>query len=271
MLSLSDQEFATIKEYVKKNYGINLSNDKKSLVYSRLRTTVAELGLDSFGDYYDLLSGDESGKTADEFINKISTNHTFFMREKEHFDFLAEKVLPEIEARSLENDMRIWCTACSSGEESYTLQILLQEYFKDKRWNTQMLASDVSKKVLGIAHNGVYSAESLQVMPKDWIKTYFEPYERDFYRTKDSVKKEILYRKINLMDENLDRMFTKKFHVIFCRNVMIYFDEATRDKLVSKFYNMIEPGGYLFIGHSERIDSVRVPFKFVMPAVYKKE
>jgi len=271
MLSLSEQEFLAIKEYVKKIYGINLGSDKKSLVFSRLRTTIAELGMDSFSEYYSYLINDKTGKAANEFINRISTNHTFFMREREHFDFLTSKVLPEIEAKSRENDMRMWCAASSSGEEAYTLQILLQEYFREKSWNTQMIASDVSTKVLNVAYNGIYSAESLQVMSRDWIRKYFEPYENDFYQVKDFVKKEILFRKINLMDENLDRMFAKKFHVIFCRNVMIYFDENTRDRLVSKLYNVIEPGGYLFIGHSERVDNVKVPFKFILPAVYKKE
>ena len=271
MLDLSDKEFTEIKEYVKKNYGINLSADKKSLVYSRLRSTITKLGMSSFSQYYTYLLEDKSGKAADEFINRIATNHTFFMREKEHFDFLREKVLPEIEEKSRDNDMRMWCSVCSSGEEAYTLQILLQEYFRNKRWNTQMLASDVSTKALNIAHNGIYGTEALQAMPKGWIKNYFEPFERDFYKVKNSVKKEILFRKINLVDKDLDKMFAKKFHVIFCRNVMIYFDDNTRDQLVSKLYNLLEPGGYLFIGHSERIDNVRIPFTFVMPAIYRKE
>jgi len=271
MLSLSDPEFIEIKEYVKKNYGINLSNDKKSLVYSRLRAPIAQLGMDSFSEYFEYLINDKTGKAADEFINRISTNHTFFMREKEHFNFMVESVLPEIEAKVRDRDMRMWCAACSSGEEAYTLQILLQEYFSGKSWNTQMLASDVSTKALNIAYNGIYSAESLQVMPKNWINNYFEVYDSSFYQVKNIIKKEILFRKINLMDEKLDGVFGKKFHIIFCRNVMIYFDEGTRDRLVQKLYNLLETGGYLFIGHSERVDNVKVPFKFIMPAVYKKE
>ncbi|MDR2899629.1 MAG: protein-glutamate O-methyltransferase CheR [Clostridiales bacterium] len=272
MVELKESEFQTIKEYVKKNYGINLNNDKKSLVYSRLRTIVAELGMETFTDYFDYVRKDKTGKAESEFINRISTNHTFFMREKDHFDYLAKAVLPEIEkSHNKDKDMRIWCAACSSGEEAYTLQILLQEYFSNKSWNTQMLATDVSTKVLNLAYRGVYSAEDVKEMPREWVKRYFNQYDSEFYAVKDILKEQILFRRMNLMDEQLGSKFRKPFSVIFCRNVMIYFDEKTRNELVTKFYNMIEPGGYLFIGHSERIDQTGPPFKYIMPAVYKKE
>lgn len=270
MLEFSDGEFNLLREHIKKNYGINLSDEKKTLVYSRLRAIVVGMELNSFSEYYDRLIADKSGKMANEFINRISTNHTYFMREKDHFDFFTGTALPEIEQNIKNNDIRIWCNASSSGEEPYTLQILLKEYFANKgNWDTSMIASDISVKVLNIAYRGVYSKESVSALPREIIKKYFDPYEQEFYRVKDFVRKEVLFRRINLMDEKLEKIFTKKLHAIFCRNVMIYFDEETRDNLVEKMYEMLEVGGYLFIGHSERL-SMKTKFKYIMPAVYKK-
>jgi len=270
MLEFSDREFNLLRDHIKKNYGINLSDEKKTLVYSRLRAIVVGTELNSFSEYYDRLIADKSGKMANEFINRISTNHTYFMREKDHFDFFTRTALPEIAQNSRNNDVRVWCPASSSGEEPYTLQILMKECFENKgSWDTSMIASDISTKVLEIAYRGVYSKESVSVMPEEWLKKYFDPYEQDCYRVKDFIRKEVLFRRINLMDEKLDKTFTKKLHAIFCRNVMIYFDEETRDKLVEKMYNMLEVGGYLFIGHSERL-SMQTKFKYIMPAVYKK-
>ncbi|MCL2564755.1 MAG: protein-glutamate O-methyltransferase CheR [Defluviitaleaceae bacterium] len=270
MVEFSDKEFNLLRDHIKKNYGINLSDEKKTLVYSRLRAIIVGLGLNSFSEYYNSLIADKSGKMVNEFINRITTNHTYFMREKDHFDYFTRTALPEIEQNTRNNDMRIWCNASSSGEEPYTLQILMKEYFANKgKWDTSMIASDISTKVLNIAHRGVYSKEAVSAMPPELVKKYFDPYDEDSYRVKDFIRKEMIFRRINLMDEKLDKIFTKKLHTIFCRNVMIYFDEETRDNLVEKMYNMIEPGGYLFIGHSERL-SMRTKFKYIMPAVYKK-
>jgi len=269
MLEFSDKEFKLLRDHIKQKYGINLSNEKKSLVYSRLRSTVMELGLSSFSQYYDQMIADKSGKIVNEFINRISTNHTFFMREKDHFDYFSRVVLPEVE-KSSRNCVRLWCAASSSGEEPYTLQILMKEHFENKgSWDTSMIASDISVKVLNIAYRGVYSKEALSAMPNEWVNKYFDPYEEDTCKVKDFVKKEVLFRRINLMDEKLEKTFSRKLHTIFCRNVMIYFDEETRDRLVEKMYDMMEVGGYLFIGHSERL-SLKTRFKYIMPAVYKK-
>lgn len=269
MLEFSDKEFNTLRSHIKQKYGISLSNEKKPLVYSRLRSSVLEMGLSSFSEYYERLIADKTGKIANDFINRISTNHTYFMREKDHFDYFTRVTLPEIE-KSSRNDVRLWCAASSSGEEPYTLQILMKEYFENKgSWDTSMIASDVSVKVLNIAYAGIYSKEALSAMPGAWVKKYFDDYDAQSCKVKDFVRKEVLFRRINLMDEKLDSIFSKKLHTIFCRNVMIYFDEETRDKLVEKMYNMLEAGGYLFIGHSERL-SMSTKFEYIMPAVYKK-
>lgn len=272
-LNLSDNEYNKIRKYVHDNYGISLNNDKKSLVFSRLRSSILDMGLNSFEEYFNLLVNDKSGKIVNGFINKISTNHTFFMREKEHFDYFTNTVLPYIEKNNKSTkDVRLWCAACSSGEEPYTLQILLKEFFENKdTWNTQMIASDVSTDVLSMAYRGIYSKDSLKDMPEKWVKKYFTKFDDNYLEVVSGVKSEILFRKINLIDNNLGSKFKKKFHVVFCRNVMIYFNEETRMVLVNKIYDLLEDGGYLFVGHSESLNYSKSKFKYIMPAVYRKE
>ena len=270
MKDLTVAEFNKIRDYIKTNYGISLSDEKKTLVYSRLRTTLADLGMDSFSDYFDYLVKDKSGEVIKQFVNKITTNHTFFMRETDHFDYLRDKVLPYLdETYKSTHDLRLWCAACSSGEEPVTLQIIVQEFFKNHnpKWNTEILATDISSQILDKAVAGRYATESLVNLPKTWITEYFTKVDAEFSQIKDSVRKNIIYRKLNLMDSF---NFKKRFQVIFCRNVMIYFDNATRDQVVNKFYDIIEPGGYLFIGHSESITNSGSKFEYVKPAIYRK-
>lgn len=271
MRELTDSEFQKIREYIKNNFGINLSNEKKSLVYTRLRSVLIAKGLDNFSDYYDFLVNDKSGDAVVEFINKVTTNHTYFMRETDHFDFLKNNVLPEIyEKFGSHHDLRLWCAASSSGEEPYTLQMIIEDFFKDKipKWNTQSLATDISASVLNKAVNGIYPTKSIDALPPAWQKEYFKKHDAENSIVVNDLKSQIVFRKLNLMDEKFP--FKNKFHIIFCRNVMIYFDEPTRNQLIKKLYGVLEQGGYLFMGHSETIGRADCGFKYVMPAVYKK-
>jgi len=270
MKELTNAEFNKIRDYIKANYGINLSDEKKTLVHSRLRTTLDELGFDSFSQYYDYLIYDKTGEAVIRFVDKLTTNHTFFMRETEHFDYFRDIVLPYIEETyGTQRDFRLWCAACSTGEESVTLQIIAQEYFRKRgvKWDTTMLASDISTRVLDKAVSGQYSIESMVNLPAHWQTEHFKKIDANFSQVKDEIRSPIMYRKINLMDAF---NFKRKFQVIFCRNVMIYFDNATRDAVVRKFYDVIEPGGYLFIGHSESISNSNSGFEYIKPAVYRK-
>ncbi|MCL2841384.1 MAG: protein-glutamate O-methyltransferase CheR [Defluviitaleaceae bacterium] len=271
MKDLSTAEFNKIRDYIKANYGISLSDEKKTLVHSRLRSTLQELGMENFSDYFDLLLRDKSGDELQRFVNKITTNHTFFMRETDHFDYYRDNVLPYIsDTYNTQKDLRLWCAACSSGEESVTLQILTQAYFKkinETGWNTQILATDISANVLDKAVNAKYPTSSLSTLPKGWEKEYFKKVDNQLSQVADAVRKQIIYRKLNLMDAF---RFKKKFHVIFCRNVMIYFDNVTRNDVVKKFFDVTEPGGYLFIGHSESISNTGSGYEYIKPAVYRK-
>lgn len=271
-MELKDREYNVIRKYAYDNFGISLNDDKKSLVYSRFRSLLIEMKMSSFEEYYEYLIKDKTGKAASDFINRISTNHTFFMREREHFDYFYNTVLPFVEKKyKNEKDIRVWCAASSSGEEAYTLQILLKEYFSGKSgWNTQILATDISTEVLTMAYRGIYSKQSLKTMPNDWVKKYFEEYDDEYMQVLDKIKKDVIFRKVNLVDTNLEKRFTKKFQAIFCRNVMIYFNDTTRTTLVNKLYDMLDDEGYLFVGHSESLNYSKSKFKYVTPAVYRK-
>ncbi|MCL2603925.1 MAG: protein-glutamate O-methyltransferase CheR [Defluviitaleaceae bacterium] len=271
MQDITTAEFNRIRDYIKTNYGISLSDEKKTLVYSRLRTTLTEKGFTNFSDYFDHLIRDKSGDSIIRFVDKITTNHTFFMREADHFDYLRDTVLPYISQKySSQRDFRLWCCASSSGEEPVTLQMLAQDHFgkSNEKWDTQILATDISTNVLDKAVYGRYATEGVNTLPKHWQTEYFKKADHQFSETMPIIRQNIVYRKFNLMDPI---PFTKKFQVIFCRNVMIYFDAEVREAVVKKLYDATEPGGYLFIGHSESLNNTNSSYKYVKPAIYRKE
>lgn len=256
--------------YIRENYGIYLKENKKILVEGRLNTVLEELGFSSFSEYIDFIVADKSGKAVTELINKITTNHTFFMREADHFTYFKDKVMPELSISVKDKDLRIWSAACSTGEEPYTLAILLDEFFGRNKmyWDAKVLATDISDHVLSIAQQGMYSMEQLQPLPVTWKMNYFQLQHNGNYMVKDALKNEVIFRKFNLNDNAFP--FKKKFHVIFCRNVMIYFNEETKKRLINRLYDALANGGYLFIGHSETVDRQDGKFKYVIPSVYQK-
>ncbi|EKQ50380.1 MULTISPECIES: protein-glutamate O-methyltransferase CheR [unclassified Clostridium] len=270
MVTITENEFIKLSKYIKENYGINLKEEKKMLVIGRLHNVLAELNFDSFSKYYDYIIADKTGKAVSTLINKITTNHTYFMREKNHFNFLREKVLPYLVSSAKDRDLRIWSAGCSSGEEAYTIAMILDEFFKEEKlwWDKKLLATDISEKVLNIAKSGIYHREQISPLPEDWKRDYLKRYDEENFVFSEMIKNEIIYRKFNLMDNVFP--FKKKFHVIFCRNVMIYFDNNTKNELIRKFYNSMEHGGYLFIGHSESLNGETMGFNYVMPSVYRK-
>lgn len=269
MKQITDKEFNLIRTYIKQKYGINLGDEKKSLVYSRLRNVLSDLQLENFSEYYDYLVNDKTGKASIVFIDKMTTNHTYFMREVDHFYYFRDTVLPYLEENVKNKDLRVWCAGCSSGEEAYTLEIMMNDYFKGKSdWDTELLATDISTNVLKKALDGIYSKEQIKPLDERWKKEYFEDVDAENVRVSQSIKNKITYRKFNLMEGKFP--FKKKFQVIFCRNVMIYFDNETRSKLVEKFYEASEEGAYFFIGHSESLNNTNTKYKYIMPAVYRK-
>lgn len=271
MVTISEREFAELTGYIKANYGIRLGQEKKALVLGRLANHLASLNFTNFTDYYHYVITDKTGRACATLVNLITTNHTFFMREPRHFEYFRTQVLPDLAARAADRDLRIWSAGCSTGEEPYTLSMLIDEFFGPEKatWDTKLLATDLSEKALAVARSGVYRTEAVASLPAAWRLNYFRKLDEECCAIADRIKNEVIFRRLNLMDPQFP--FKKKFHVIFCRNVMIYFDSKTRSELVERFYGLTEAGGYLFIGHSEALNKEQTDYKYVMPAVYRKE
>ncbi|MCH4890791.1 protein-glutamate O-methyltransferase CheR [Acidaminobacter sp. JC074] len=269
MKKITDGEFTQLAKYIKSHTGINLKPEKKTLLIGRLTSLLDELNMQSFGDFYDHLVKDNDGALLSRVIDRITTNHTYFMREKEHFDYLVDQVFPYLQTSVHNRDLRIWCAASSTGEEPYTLAMLLEDYFGKSivKWDKKLLATDISLDVLSKAKEGFYIKEKVDAVPKLWRLNYFERFEEG-YKIKPNIRNQVIYRRFNLLEPRFP--FKGKFHVIFCRNVLIYFDGPTKKAVIEKMYNALEYGGYLFIGHSESIDRNHSKFKYVKPAVYRK-
>jgi chemotaxis protein methyltransferase CheR len=270
MITITPKEFEQFISYIKSEYGLNLI-EKKHLLEGRLQNELLQHNFTSFTEYFNYIMGDKTGNAVVDLLNKVTTNHTFFLRENDHFNFLRDKVLPYMENTITSKDLRIWSAGCSSGEEPYTIAMILADFFHNRRflWDSKVLATDISHKVLQRAAEGIYSAEQVTVLPDAWRKIYFTKRGPDSYAVADAIRNEVIFRIFNLTNQVFP--FKKKFHVIFCRNVMIYFDIPTKQELIQKFYDCTEPGGYLFIGHAESINRENTRYKYVMPAVYRKE
>ena len=270
MTNLTDQEYIRIVKFLKERYGIDMSR-KKEIIAGRLDNYVRGNGWNTYTDFMNAIEKDVTGALEKQLVNLLSTNHTYFMREAEHFTYLKQVVLPWLKKREgAKKDLRIWCGASSTGEEPYTIAMILMDFFglEKSAWDTQVLATDISTGVLRKAMEGVYAAEQVEVLPDNWKRRFFRKIiNEENYRVTDELKREVLFRKFNLMDTF---PFRKKLHVIFLRNVMIYFDEKTKQELIRKIYDSMEPGGYLFIGQTETINREYCPFEMVRPSVYRK-
>ena len=267
---MTEQEFMRIALFLKRKYGIDMER-KKAIVEGRLENYVKSEGWMNYSQYMDAVEKDISGALEKKLVDLLSTNHTYFMRESEHFDFMKKEILPWLkEKESQSKDLRIWCAASSSGEEPYTIAMVLMDFFglEHHQWDTQVLATDVSTEILKQAIKGVYTKEQISPLPEHWKRRFFRNIVgTDQYKVTEELKKEVLFRKFNLMDPF---PFLRKLHVIFLRNVMIYFDDITKQRLLQKIYDSLEPGGYLFLGKTETLNRDNVPFHLVTPSVFRK-
>lgn len=267
---MTHEEYLRIVQFLKSRYGIDMSR-KKEIVAGRLENYIRVNGWSTYTDYMNAVEMDVTGNLEKKLVNILSTNHTYFMREPEHFIYFRQVVLPWLKQKEAQSrDLRIWCGASSTGEEPYTIAMLLMEFFglEHGAWDTQVLATDISTDVLRRAMEGNYTAEQIEPLPENWKRRFFRKMpNQDMYHVTDELKKEVLFRKFNLMDTF---PFRKRLHVVFLRNVMIYFDEKTKQNLIQKIYDVMEPGGYLFIGQTESINREYCPFEQVKPSVYRK-
>ncbi len=273
---LSDKEFELFRKLIYKKSGINLTPSKKELVKARLSKRLTKTGINSFKEYYNFVTRND--KTGDELVHlldSISTNKTEFFREKNHFDFLDAKLLPKLikeKEKSRNKKLRVWCAASSTGEEPYTLVMtILNHIDPNDGWDVKILATDISTKVLRKAIDGIYKKDDLRGISPAIISSHFirVPINKtNYFKVKDHLKKLITFRRFNLMTEKFP--FRNPFDFIFCRNIMIYFDTETQQRLVSKFYDCLPKDGYLFIGHSETLAKRTLGFKYIQPALYQK-
>lgn len=232
---MTKKEFRQLADYIRENYGIYLKEEKQSMLSGRLQNLLIEKGFRNFTDYYKYVISDKTEEAAIALINRVTTNHTFFMREEEHFKFFKETVLPDIVKKAGNKDLRIWSAGCSSGEEPYTLAIIIDEFFGKEKlfWDSKILATDISSRMLEKAQKRIYGNEEIAALPVNWRLSYFSKYDQDRSVISDRIRNEVIFRRFNLMEKCFP--FKRKFHVIFCRNVMIYFNNETKWELLENF------------------------------------
>ena len=272
-LEITEAEFQRLVKYMYNSFGINLSA-KKVLVQGRLGNMLNERGFHSYDEYLDTVMKDTTGAEVTTILNKLTTNHTFFMREPEHYTFLKDTILPYmVKVNEKDHVLRIWSAACSSGEECYTTAMLLDQYFgaEKSKWDTRILATDISQNVIGKAKTGIYTDEGMKGLSNEWKARYFNNLGDGKYEICQGIKDEVIFKTFNLMDPMPDKYKVHPFDLIFCRNVMIYFDKPTKQALVDRFYDVVKPGGYFYIGHAESVSRSETKFDYIKPAIYRKQ
>ena len=275
MPALTDSEFAELVKIIYDKTRIQMSNHKRALVTSRLSKRLRALHMDSFREYIDFVKNAKDEELTN-FVNAVTTNKTDFFRENKHFEYMKSTFLPDWEknfkAGKVKN-LRIWSAACSTGEEPYTIQMTLHEYFGSNydRYDIKVLASDIDTNVLAHGRAGIYREESVEPIQDNILRKYFLKGTGDkegLYKVKDILKKNLFFRQLNFKDEDFD--IHTQFDLIFCRNVIIYFDKEFQKELFNKFHRYLKEDGLVFIGHSETLFGVSDKFKYVASNIYKK-
>ena len=271
---LTPEAYRFVVDLVYQHSRIRLGEDKQALLANRLRHRLKDLALPSYQKYCQLLDSFAGPEEIEHLVDLISTNHTKFFREPEHFSFLTKKALPALLPRLLKDatPLNIWSAACSSGEEPYTLAIVLAEALRASpsiSWN--IFASDISKRMLARAQHGIYRMESVEPIEPDLLKRYFQQgvgTRTGDCRVKAELKEHLLFHRINLFQAEFP--IPKRQHVIFCRNVMIYFDPPSRATLITRLTEQLASGGYLIVGHSESLFGIRHSLESIQQGVYYK-
>jgi chemotaxis protein methyltransferase CheR len=266
---MNQREFARIRQLAFDTCGMDFAESKMDMISSRLDRHLRTLNLCSYEDYYVYVRDDSSGVALREFINALATNHTSFLREADHFAFLRDK-FGTVSFRG--RPIRIWSSACSTGEEPYSIAMTML----DQRRNEfipgfQILASDISTRVLEVAKGGVYARDRLRDLPFPWLTEFLEAGSgrwSGFMKVKKPVRDTIRFERFNLLDSAAD---FGTFDVIFCRNVMLYFSRATQEGIVNRMTERLNPGGYLFTGHTESLMGIRHHLTYIRPAAYRRK
>jgi chemotaxis protein methyltransferase CheR len=269
--AFSDTDFNRLRSLVSEHTGISLSDAKRDLVYGRLSKRLRAHGLTSFSAYAEFLS-ENLGDELQEFTNAITTNLTSFFREAHHFDYLRDHVFPELRARKPNNHrIRIWSAGCSTGEEPYSIAISVLESFPElKNWDVKILATDLDTNCVQHGSAGVYAQERVESMSQDRLRRWFRKGSGEFegkVLVDEKLKELITFKQLNLMSEWPMR---GPFDVIFCRNVVIYFDKSTQRMLFDRYAELVADDAHLFIGHSESLFNVTEKFKLLNKTIYRR-
>lgn len=272
---LGAREYKAIQSLIFDLAGISLSDNKQIMVKGRLAKRLRKLELASYADYVSFLSSSRAGDEVTNFINALTTNKTSFFREQHHFDYLKNKAFPQIVDQAKDGrpkKLRIWCSASSTGEEPYSIAMSVQDYFsRVPGWDVKILASDIDTNVLQTASDGIYGNDYIDGIPKDMLHRYFDrsgPRDDPKWQAKSELKDLLTFRRINLMEG--DWPINTAFDIVFCRNVMIYFNTDTQKTLIQRFADKMQPGGHLIIGHSESLFGISDMFKPIGDTVYLK-
>ncbi|MBQ5316024.1 MAG: protein-glutamate O-methyltransferase CheR [Oscillospiraceae bacterium] len=267
MVRITDGCFERLVCFIKANYGMDLAN-KRVLADSRLASTAASEGYHDLDSYIEDAMSPDNIRLRTQLVNRLTTNHTYFMREAEHFTFMFEKVLPYIESTVTDRDVRIWCAGCSTGQEAYSMSMVIDEYFgaARHRWDTTILATDINTDALITARNGIYPADAVDGLSEERVDRYFTRQPDGSYRINEDIRNSVVFKRFNLMDEIV---YKKPFDLISCRNVMIYFSSETKDALVKRLCGCTKAGGYLFTGHAENL-SRDCGYEYISPAIFRK-
>ena len=274
--ALNDKEFDAIRTLVKEKTGISLGLHKRDLVVSRLAKRLRSLELGSFKEYIQILQDDPDGQEIVHMINRITTNKTDFYREKHHFDYMTAKLLPALYQRGEstgKRKIRVWSSASSSGEEPYTIAITMSEFFKDRPgWDWKILATDLDTTMLSKASKGEYEERLLEPVPRPILNKYFTKLGKGpgaLYKVIPQLREKILFRKFNLMSAQYP--FRVELDFIFCRNVLIYFENKEKLEIVTKMHHVLAPEGHIFVGHSESLMMAKDLYNYVGTTIYVKK
>ncbi len=267
-LVLTAREFAAISTLAREEFGLELGRGKEQLVAARLGKLMRRLGFTAFPDYYRHVQSDRTGEALVELIDVLTTNHTSFFREQAHFDFLVQRVFAE---RRGSGPIRIWSAASSTGEEPYSIALTAREFLGPQSpVLPRILATDISTRVLETARKGIYPAERFPHGPAPWLRKHLlrgEGRWQGWYRMCPEILGMVEFRRVNLIEPLPD---VGRFDVIFCRNVLIYFSRSTQEQVVNRLTVCLEPGGYLFVGHSESLTGIQHGLQHIQPAIYRK-
>jgi chemotaxis protein methyltransferase CheR len=274
-IKMTDEDFGKLSSFIFQELGIKMPYAKKIMLQCRLQRRLSELKMTSFKSYIDYVFSKEGleGEII-KLIDFITTNKTDFFREPSHFDYLTEKVLPELccSPGTTKKTIKIWSAGCSSGEEPYTIAIVLKEYFQNHpEYDFEIFATDISLRILQKAALGIYSEERVNGIPLSLKKKYFlksKDQQNKTVRITSEIRSKIKFQRLNFMDPHYP--VEKEFDIVFCRNVLIYFNRETQQQVINKLSSKLKQNGFFFLGHSESITNMKVPLSQIRPTIFRK-